>query len=79
MSADNGKMTEIPAACIRVPQLASCEKFERKRSFPFPNSESSENLSVQIRGKQYNKQNSRQRMVHVRCQQVSNQFQFFLH
>lgn len=79
MSADNRKTTEIPAACIRVFQVASCEKIQRKRSFPFLNSESSENLSVQIQGKQHNKQNSRQRMIHVKCQQVSNQFHFFLY
>lgn len=29
MLADSGKMTEIPAACIRVSQVASCEKFEK--------------------------------------------------
>lgn len=30
MYADNGKMTENPAACIRVSQVASCEKFEKE-------------------------------------------------
>lgn len=69
MSADNGKMTENPVSEFLKLQAV---KNLRKRSFPFPNSESSENLSVQIRGKQCNKQNSRQRMIHVKCQQVSN-------
>lgn len=44
-SADNGKGTEIPAASI---SSLSCKlwKFKRKGSFPFPNSEISENVRV---------------------------------